>query len=81
MNREAQILLAMQSAPPGAQRALAAELHQIRTGARHQAVAARDMVLAEDITSAHLTPVVSYVRHSAETDWLDKDCRSSILTK
>jgi ssDNA-binding Zn-finger/Zn-ribbon topoisomerase 1 len=78
MNREAQILLAMrQSMDVGQRRALAEELHAIRTGAARRTAAARDRQVATDVVEAHLTPVMPHVRHTAATDWLGKVASTS----
>jgi|GEM_PF-498333 len=73
MNREAQILTALQgNITSEAKRALVDELNTIRSQASRRVAVAREVELGKEAASAHLTPAQPYVRHTTETDWLGK---------
>jgi hypothetical protein len=73
MNREAQILTALQgNITSEAKRALVDELNTIRAKASRRVAVAREVELGKEAASAHLTPAQPYVRHTTETDWLGK---------
>lgn len=73
MNREAQILQALQGELPlAARKALVVELNSIRSQAEQRVAAAREVELGKEAAAAHLTPAPTYVRHTSDTDWLGK---------
>ena len=73
MNREAQILQALQGELPlAARKALVVELNSIRSQAARRVATAREVELGKEAAAAHLTPAPTYVRHTTDTDWLGK---------
>lgn len=73
MNREAQILQALQGdLPLAARKALVVELNSIRTRAAQRVATAREVELGKEAAAAHLTPAPTYVRHTSDTDWLGR---------
>lgn len=73
MNREAQILQALQGdLPLAARKALVVELNSIRARAAQRVATAREVELGKEAAAAHLTPAPTYVRHTSDTDWLGR---------
>jgi hypothetical protein len=69
--REARLLQAMALATPAEQRMLMGDLEEMRQDERMRHQASREVDLARSYVNDVLTPVETYVPHTAATDWLD----------
>ena len=72
MNRETELLQAMAKATPAEAKLLMAELEDVRRTARLQRQADLEWDAAGAVVSEVLTPVPTYSRHTAATDWLSE---------
>lgn len=69
--RERELLAAMAKALPDERVRLDAELQHVRAARLASRKEATSLEFAEEVVADHLTPVLTHVRHSAETDWMD----------
>ena len=69
---EADLLYAMANAKPSEAKLIMAEIEGMRRQARLERQAASEIDLANAVIREVLTPVATYSRHTAATDWLDE---------